>query len=61
MIKKTRFLVKEAAGPGSLKPGIAVFIMVIWAVKFPRHMYIQNYFDIWSIYYLTTTGGPWYF
>ena len=48
MIKKTRFLVKEAAGPGSLKPGIAVFIMVIWAIKFPRHMYIQNYFDIWS-------------
>ena len=28
MIKKTRFLAKEAAGPGSLKPGIAVFILL---------------------------------
>ena len=28
MIKKTKFLVKEAAGPGSLKPGIAVFILL---------------------------------
>ena len=42
MIKKTRFLVKEAAGPGSLKPGIAVFIMVIWAVKFPRQEYVHT-------------------
>ena len=28
MIKKTRFLAKEVVGPGSLKPGIAVFILL---------------------------------
>jgi hypothetical protein len=42
MIKKTRFLAKEAAGPGSLKPGKAVFIIEIWAIKFPRQKYVHT-------------------